>query len=153
MDQASPRRPAGGTRRSRRTDTSNPDDRRARHALPPRALRFRIARPPPQSSQSRRDARPRRFPAQTDRPSLARPRAIGRRDRRRLDELEHEAIGLTAMLEHDPGAMVFKMAQRARRAGQFEARLLDILDQKILVDSMQRGGLRIAGARLGAMID
>ena len=45
------------------------------------------------------------------------------------------------------------MTQRARRAGQFEAGLLDILDQKILVDSMERRGLRVAGARLGAVID
>src|SRR5271156_5059751 len=135
MDRASPRRRAAGTRRSQRTDISSPADRTARHALRPTASIYRGVPPAQPFSESRRDARPCRFPARTVRLSLACSRTNRRRRHRRsLRELEHEAIGLTAMLEHEPGAIVFGMTQRARRAGQFEAGLLDILDQKLFVD-------------------
>src|ERR1022692_3519809 len=129
MDRASLHHPATGTRRSPRRDTWNPDGRRARRALPPIALKLHNALPPRPFAQSRRDARPCRFPARTGRLSLARPGTIcARRDYRRFPELEHEAIGLTAMLEHNPVAIVFRVAQRARSSVQPEARLLHILD-------------------------
>src|SRR5208337_3444406 len=154
MDRASRHRRAKGTRRSRRTDTSSPGDRRVRRALPPTASRLRGARPPWPSSKLCRDAPQCQFPARTVRLSLARRRTVcGRGDGRRLHELEHETISLAAMLEDIPGAIVFRMAQRARRSRQFEAGLLDVLYEEVLVDSMQCRGLRIAGARLGAVID
>ena len=78
---------------------------------------------------------------------------ISRSDCRRLGELQHEAIGLAPMLEDEPRAIVFGMTQRARCPGKFESRLLDVLDQKILVDAMKRRRLRVAGARLAAVID
>src|SRR5581483_4896840 len=62
----------------------------------------------------------------------------------RFDELEHEAIGLAAMGEDKPRAVIFAMPERARARLEIEARLLDLADHEVFVDSMEGRGVAIA---------
>src|SRR5260370_27346546 len=128
MDRASPRLRAAETRRSPRRDTSSPGDRTARTARRPTTSKFLDVQLRSRFSESIRDARPCRFPARTPRLSLTSTGTVRARHRRGFHELEHEAIGLAAMLEHEPASIVLGMPQRARCAVKFEPRLLNILD-------------------------
>src|ERR1700682_5014071 len=149
MDRASPRRRGVEIRPPSSTDISNPADRTARRARQPTASRLRIDPRPPPFSRSRLAARQCRFQVRTGRISSR----CTQRHRRRLYELEHEAIGLAAMLKDVPAAIVLRMPQRGGCACQLEAGLLDVLDQKIFVDSMQGRGFSLAAAGLPAVID
>src|SRR6202022_2868499 len=72
---------------------------------------------------------------------------------RRLDELQHEAVLLAAMLHDEPRAIVLGIAQHAGSRLQFEARLLYLLYFKGLVDPMQGVGVALARAGLRAVVD
>src|SRR5205085_8167614 len=71
----------------------------------------------------------------------------------RLNELQHEPIGLAATLKYHPRAIVGRMVQRAGGRRELKSRLLHLRDDERLVDSMQRLDVAGSRARLRFMID
>src|SRR5579863_9251492 len=73
--------------------------------------------------------------------------------RLRLDELEHEAVLRVIDLPERLRARIVRIAQNVRRRDELEAVFLNLLDDKVFVDTMQRVGVARARASLRAVID
>src|ERR1700677_380407 len=71
----------------------------------------------------------------------------------RLDELQHEAVLLAAMLHDEPGAIVPGIAQHAGNRLEPETGLLYLVYLEGLVDAMQGGGIARTRAGSGAVVD